>query len=220
MTVHLSALVLDEAAAGLPLDEEAKNHLATCSECEHALTTLRASNAAFLARPSAQQALLKVETLARPRFVHRPAVVIALAVAAGLLVWWVAPHAPVDEPRLKGSPEVSLVTEDGHSVTHASPGQVLHLTVGGAGHSRALVLALDQAREVTVLFDGVLQGGASERVARLDVTPGDVLVLGLFTDDPAASAPFLARVKDLAAVAPDPLALDVSPSVRLRLEVP
>lgn len=172
MSEHLSALQLDEVAAGL---SPAPEHVAACSQCSSQLGALRAQSAAFLARPEAKR---QVEALApAPR--RRSFLWLAVPLAAGIALSFAWPRE-VPEDRLKGSPTVVLLDGAGNAVTHAAPGTQLTLAVGAAGFSRVQVFAVDAEGKQESLYSGAVAAGARVPLTQLVVTPGDVTVTAVF----------------------------------------
>ena len=174
MTDHLSALVLDEVAAGLV---PAPEHLASCAECRSRLDALRAQNAAFLALPRAQA---QRQSLLTARTTRAPLVAVALALAAAVALFFVVPRTA--DTRIKGAPEVVLLDAQGQAVSHAMVGATLTLAVGGAGFSQVTVTARGTDGASAVLYEGPLRAGARVPLTTLEVTPGDVEVTAQFTD--------------------------------------
>lgn len=209
MSDHLSALVLDEVAAGLV---PAPPHLADCATCRERLATVQASRAAFAQHPEAARVLGRLTAatpapaVSRRRFV--PFLAAGLAAAAGLLLLVQYPSDADDGTRLKGAARVELLDERGVSVTRAAVGQRLTLAVGSAGATHAVVFAEGADGSRTQLWPETgaalapLPGGARVPLLKLDVTPGAVTVIARFAD---------------AAVATDAPGLV---EARLRLEVP
>jgi hypothetical protein len=217
VTDHLSALALDEAAAALPLTEPDAAHLTACPDCQARLVALKQTNDALLASPAAQRTLA---ALAPPRRAPRLVLLAgSLALAAGLSLWLTTSLARPEPTGLKGALELVLLTPEGVAVTHAAPGESLDLGLGGAGHTHATVFAVDAAGGLSTLFTGALRGGAREKLTRLRVTPGDVLVLAFFADDAAALTAHERTVRNALATTPRPLELNVPGALRLRLEV-
>ena len=175
MSEHLSALQLDELAAGL---SAAPPHLATCDACARKLEALRTEQAAFLARPEAKRQLDTLMPAPQPRSFLR-VLAIALPLAAGLTLFFAWPRAPIED-RIKGAPTVMLLDEAGKVVTHAAPGERLTLAVGSAGFSRVEVFALDARGNKEPLYSGDVAPGALVPLTRLEVTPGDVTVTAVF----------------------------------------
>lgn len=176
MSEHLSALQLDELAAGLGT---APAHLASCAECSRRLATLRAESAAFLARPEAKRQLEALAP-APPRRSFVP--ILMLAAAAGLALFFAWPKE-VQEDRLKGAPTVVLLDEAGNAVTHTTPGARLTLAVGAAGYARVEVFAVDAEGKKESLYAGPVAAGARVPLTQLEVTPGDVTVTAVFERD-------------------------------------
>lgn len=182
MSEHLSPLQLDELAAGLA---PAPPHLAECPACTDRLAKLQAQNAAFLARPEAKAQLEGLAPAPPRRSVVRW-LALAAPLAAGLALFLAWPEQP-REDRLKGSPTVVLLDEQGVVVTRAKVGQKLTLAVGGAGFPRVLVYAVDAQGARTQLYAGELAAGARVPLMQLEVTPGTVDVFAEFKDDGRAA---------------------------------
>lgn len=180
---HLSALALDEAAARLPLQPEATAHLETCAECRAKRDALITANRALLAsRPSA----LALDSLTPKRSPWRIALALAVPLAAALVLF-LLPQPTSNDSRLKGGFTLELLDRSGKPVHTAHPGDGLDLAVGGAGAENVAVFAIDHQRVVTPLYVGPLHGKALEKVAHLDVTPGDVTVLAVFSTPPVSA---------------------------------
>lgn len=178
MSEHLSALQLDELAAGLA---PAPEHLAGCPGCSARLEALRQERAAFLARPEARQQLERLAPPPQRRpFLRGLALVVSLAAGLALFLAW--PRAPVED-RLKGAPTVALLDETGNAVTHAAPGTKLTLAVGTGGFPRVRVFALDAQGKKEPLYSGPVAAGARVPLLQLEVTPGDVTVTAEFESD-------------------------------------
>lgn len=178
MTEHLSALQLDELAAGLTTPPE---HLASCPQCLKQLAQLRAESAAFLARPEAQQQLGRLLPPPQRRPLGRLlAIALPLAAVLALLLTW--PKAPVED-RIKGAPTVMLLDGTGNPVTHAAPGTKLTLVVGSAGFPRVTVFTLAEDGTREPLYAGPVAAGARVPLMKLEVTPGDVTVVAVFERD-------------------------------------
>lgn len=229
MADHLSALVLDELAAG-GAAPEARAHLDACPECRRRLEALKALNLRLLARPEARRALDAVlpPKSAAPRATRWWAL-IAVPLAAALAAVLLVPRQ-VPEERLKGVATVELLDQAGQVVPAASAGQRVTVAVGAAGHSHAAVLAVDAVGAVSVLwprgdaFGPVARGARVRLEPPFDVTPGAVTLHAFFADSAlpleAAAAALREAVKSgppLAAKAPaGPWAATAS----ARLEVP
>ncbi len=175
MSDHLSALALDELAAGLTPDEPA--HLATCAPCRDRLAALRAANATFLAQPKAKAQL---DRLAPPRRLPWGRLVaLPLAAALALFVLW--PRPPTGD-LIKGAPTVVLLDAAGNVVKEAKPGQRLDLAVGAPGFHRVTVYATGPDGKREQLYSGAIGDAARTTVMQLEVTPGDVEVTAEFED--------------------------------------
>jgi hypothetical protein len=184
MSAHVSQLVLDELASGLPAPGGSKEHVELCPECSGRLqATLRtrdASKGSFgwartMARVTAERPPRWRELL--PFIVPVLAAVLFFVVAS--LDW-----RPKATERLKGGASVEFVN-GGKQVTQAKPGDRLSLEIGAAGHSYALVLAVDKDRHVEVLWEGKLPPGAIVTLpAQVEVTPGPVTVHAFLSNAP------------------------------------
>ena len=179
MSEHLSALQLDEIAAGLA---PAPEHLAGCAECGQRLEALRKERAAFLARPEAKRQLERLAPAPERRsFLRVLAIVVPLA--AGLALFFAWPRTPPVEDRIKGAPTVVLLDGSGTAVTHAAPGTKLTLAVGTGGFPRVRVFSLDAQGKKEPLYSGPVAAGARVPLMQLEVTPGDVTVTAEFEGD-------------------------------------
>lgn len=181
MSQHLSALQLDELAAGLA---EVPAHLASCPECTGRLEALRKEQSAFLSRPEAKRQLEQLAPAPRRTFLRVLAIAVPLAAGLALFLAW--PSAPVED-RLKGAPTVLLLDEGGNSVTHAPPGSKLTLAVGSAGRRTVEVFAVDEGGKRELLYSGEVAAGARVPLTQLEVTPGDVTVTAVFDHEVSVS---------------------------------
>lgn len=187
MAEHLSALALDELAAGGE-PAGARAHLDGCGECRERLEALKAMNLRLLAKPEARRALDAV----RPREEAAPSrarrwALLALPLAAALAVFLLVPReAPED--RLKGAATVELLDEAGAVVHAARPGQRVTVAVGAAGRSHAAVFAVEAGGAVSVLwprgetFGPVARGARVRLEPPFEVTPGAVTLHAFFAD--------------------------------------
>lgn len=195
MSEHLSALVVDEAAAGLALAAEAQAHLDGCASCREKVNAAKAEAAKVAAMPGAQRTLdaLLAKTDAPPAKKPAPrwltVAAVALPLAAGLALLVFSPVLKGDDSRLKGAPTVELIDAQGRAVTKAKPGDTLDLNVGGAGYGYAVVVAVD-GQGVTTLWPaeggtlGAVQPGARVKLSSFTVTPGDVRLIAFFANEP------------------------------------
>ncbi len=203
MSAHLSALELDELAAGLV---QPPPHLAECEPCRDRLEALRASRAAFTQHPEAARVLARLQAqpapvIALPRRRVVPVLAAGLALAAGLIL---LVSLPVDDDgtRLKGAVSVALLDAQGVAVTKAKVGQTVTLAVGGAGKSHAAVFALDDSGARTLLFPasgttlGPIERGAQVKLRTFEVTPGAVTLIARFADSAVdVEAPALSEAR-------------------------
>lgn len=174
MSEHLSALQLDEIAAGLAQPPE---HVTGCAVCAKKLESLRAQHAAFMERAEAK---LQVAKLTAPpnRSFWRIAAAVAVPLAAAFAIFFLVPRD--DGTRIKGAPTVMLLDAKGTAVTSAKPGDKLTLAVGSGGATKVKVSADDGHGRKDVLFDGPIAAGARVPLMELEVTPGDVTVTAEF----------------------------------------
>lgn len=189
MSDHLSALALDELAAGHEL-EEAKAHLEGCADCRARLDSLRAQYDQIAARPEFAarfEALAAKTTPARPaRWPRFLTVVLPLAAALAVIVLF---PRDGEDTRLKGAPTVELLAGD-RPTTHAKPGDRLTLALGGAGRTHAAAFAVDAEGQLSVLWpngetSAPIGSGARVPVGRpFEVTAGNVVVIATFGDRP------------------------------------
>ncbi len=204
MAEHLSALVLDELAAGLPVAPADARHAKECAPCAQRLDALHTERAQIAASPRFEEAFTAAVARGKVVPLRRRALAVAaplLALAAAAAVFVLRPPArPLsDGDRLKGGPSVELLSQAGAPVTSARVGDTLTLAVGSAGFAHALVLAVDARGELTVLWPAGLESeplppGARVRLgAGFQVTPGDVEVLALFSDEPISRVGAYAR---------------------------
>lgn len=209
MSAHLSALELDELAAGLE-HQEAAAHLATCAECQQRLATLTQAHAAISAMPAFEQRREAVK-LEQPLPAPRPSrrvVSIALSLAAALAIFVLWPRG--EDVRLKGTPTVELISND-EAVVSAKPGDRVSLAVGGAGATHAIVFGVDASGAVTKLWPARGEAGAIAAGARVpldvgfEVTPGDLVLLGFFTKGPQPTDPLREAIERSVAAAKTPL---------------
>lgn len=188
MSDHLSALRLDELAAGAGT-AEAQAHLAQCQPCRERLEALQRRHEAIAASPQFKARLEALsETIERTPSRWPRVLTIALPLAAALAVIVFFPRGDRDE-RLKGAPTVELLAGD-RPTTHAKPGERLTLAIGGAGHTHAAVFAVDAEAQISVLWpkgatSGPIAPGARVPLgAPFEVTAGDVLVIATVGDAP------------------------------------
>lgn len=201
---HLTALGLDEAASGLPLEAEDAQHLESCDVCRERVASLTQANRAILSQATAAH-LLKKFTDAPPAATPAstaPAVVpirsrskrlgllaaVALPLAAGLAVWLAPAQKPDDGLTFKGAVSLELLNTREIPTTRAHPDDELTLAVGAAGHRFGAVFAIDENGSITPLFPkrgdtmGPLLGTARQKLDHLTVTPGNTLVIAFFAD--------------------------------------
>ncbi len=204
-STHLSAYALDRLVAGTPGDRE-QRHLAACDACRARLDAHRETLQAIAHTPEfARQRgrVLAAAAAAAPRPRPRPrprrrshllAAVLALAAALAVVVWpdrgsGPAGLTPPDTLRPKGGFVLSVVRPADGQVDGVFPaGAEVELRVGG-WEAAALVLALDVEGRASVVWPaGAARSGRIASDGRLSprfqVTPGDLLLLSLFSNTP------------------------------------
>ncbi|MBM4781544.1 MAG: hypothetical protein GQE15_28040 [Archangiaceae bacterium] len=208
MSPHLSALVIDELAAGLP-SADAAAHLATCTECQQRLAAVKQASATISAMPAFQQRLDAVtlgEPARRGPWLRLVSIALPVAAALALVVFW--PRG--DDVLLKGAPTVELIANE-KPVMVAKPGDRVTLAVGGAGATHAIVFGVDASGTVTKLWPA---GGEAAPIApgarvsldvSFEVTPGDLVLLGFFTKTTQPTEPIREAIERSVAGARAPL---------------
>lgn len=208
MTPHLSPLVVDELAAGLPGERQAQEHLQACAECRQAVEAATQRARALLATPEAQRRLEVLlagapgqtrKTASRSRLRWLMAAAIPLAAA---LVLFVLPTSPPE--RVKGAATIELLDATGAAVSTVHAGQTVRLAAGHAGHPFGVVLAVEADGHVTQLWptsgpDTAAVGGGARVVLleRVEVTPGSFTLHAFFTDAPAPVRTFADELRAL-----------------------
>ncbi|MCY1033010.1 hypothetical protein OV207_16180 [Corallococcus sp. BB11-1] len=218
MAEHLSRLELDEWLSGLDPTGRMGAHVASCGTCGPVAEELRRARESSLRAPRAETVFAKLEAKraqpARTRWSWGGPLVVALAVGLTLVVY--VPKGTEDGVRLKGSVALRLLSEGGAPVTNARPGERVTLAVGTGTHRDVLVLAVDEAGAVDVLWpqggrtSGKVEPGAEVKLSPpLEVTPGSVALHAFFSDTPLladeAKAGLLARIVEARARGRGPL---------------
>jgi len=188
MAEHLSDLSLDELAVG-EAGPTAQEHLRGCPHCQDRLRQLESLRQRARAAPQFNHVLTRLKAQAPvPSRLPRWAWLFApAATLCALLLVWGLQRPGAD--RLKGTPELGVVLADGSPAPRElSPGQLIAVTVGAAGHSQLLVLAADH-EEVAVLWPpGATASAPAPRGANIplapawEVTPGDVTLFAFFSE--------------------------------------
>lgn len=193
---HLSRMVMDEAAAKLPLEDAAAEHLRACSECSAKVRELETNNERVLASPHASAVRNTLVSRHGRAAAKRRSwwVPVASAIAAGVLaIVFVPALMRSDETnRIKGSAAIELV-RDGQRVTRASVGEVVQLKVFRADRPYVAVFAVE-GESTTLLWpeSGAVSSSSGPVKASFTVTPGSLTLHGAFTEQPV-SIPDLAR---------------------------
>ncbi len=205
MTTHLSSLVLDELAAGVPASEAARAHVGSCGSCQGKLEALRAERVAFVGSAPAVEQLARLQQrrddVARAqapapswlRWLWAPVAVGAVAA----LALFVTPPARVDPAapteRVKGAATFELRAQrTGASVDHARVGDSVSLWFGAGRTASLAVLGVDESGHVDVVWPlNADPNGHSEKVnaddgiaqlAEFEVTPGPMVLHALVTE--------------------------------------
>jgi hypothetical protein len=192
MTNHVSDLVLDELAAGLPTDPASTEHARGCESCRSRLEALQSQRHLSRSAPAYHQVL---RSLRPPQPVvwwrRRWFLPLAGATAAAALV--LVPLNYMERgDRIKGQTSLALLKEpSGEDVGGAvRPGERVSLTVGSAGARHVLVMAVGEDGIVSKLWpldrdeSGPAPKGAAAKLAPpFLVTPGSALLMAFFSED-------------------------------------
>ena len=222
---HLSALALDEAAAGIPSPTQTE-HLNACADCSAKVAQRVASASALRTTPEAErrklllrEAAQRIERSAASEEQKSPwwslppwmkygvaFASLVVVVGVGLRVTQTSPTPAGEEVRLKGAATVELVDARGSRVGEAKVGDAVRLRVGGAGAKFAAVLSVDEAGNVEVVWPkdsdvtrAVAPGAAVPLGEAFEVTPGSFALHAFFTDAPEALKPAMAALRESAA---------------------
>ncbi|WP_120533248.1 hypothetical protein [Corallococcus sp. CA047B] len=220
MAEHLSRLELDEWLSGLDPSGRMGAHVASCATCGPVAEELRQARESSLRAPRAATVFAKLEAKraqpARARWSWHWGGPLVAALAVGLVLVVYVPKGTEDGVRLKGSVGLRLLSEGGAPVTSARPGEHVTLAVGTGAHRNVLVLAVDEAGAVDVLWpqggriSATVEPGAEVKLSPpLEVTPGSVALHAFFSDTPLladeAKAELLSRIADARARGRGPL---------------
>ncbi|NOJ82142.1 hypothetical protein [Myxococcus xanthus] len=214
MSEHLSDLVLDEVVAG----GMSPPHLESCAACRERLALLESHAEKVRAGPHFTRVRARVlsERAAPPRKPRAPwrirwLLVPALATLATVVVVRGAravdpvtspegpsPEAPFVRPetlepllgmRIKGPPQVELLRlKDGEINPLLQEGDEVALRLRSGGHRYALVVAMDNGKQVEALWppEGRQSGelAAAQPAPLFQVTQGDFVVHALYSETP------------------------------------
>jgi hypothetical protein len=211
MSEHLSALALDEAAAGEALAPEVRAHLDGCAACAQKVQARKEQGAALVAssegrrRLEAVSATVEAKPARGPAPVHplvRLAFVASLPIAAALTLFLLSPRTV---ERLKGGVSVELIDSTGTAATRVVVGQRLQLAAGPAGRSFALVFTVSEGGAVTQVWpedrrqaDPIPPGSRTILIPSLEVTPGSFTVHACFADEAVSAAPVVEALVEAA----------------------
>jgi len=198
MVDHLSDLALDELAAGLREGASATAHVDTCVRCRDRLAEFQRAHADARRAPRFETTFARIEATATKRKRGRWSLFAALPVAAAAmlaLVMFARPDAPT--VRLKGAAELVVLRASGtERIESATPGEQVQLAVGAAGHPYAVVLAVEETGEVSVLWpqgadtSARVPPGAEVKLSpTFEVTEGSITLHALFSEEPLAISP-------------------------------
>jgi hypothetical protein len=221
---HLSALAIDELVAG-DRNDEAAAHVASCSVCAAKVDAARATAEAVRHAPAFLTTREKLTSAERsPRRLTR-LLLVAVPLAAALA--FIVTRGATDDVRLKGAPLLEVSSAQG-VVTRSKPGDRVSLVVGGAGHSHALIFAVDEHGVVDLLWPTGAVAAAISAGARVTlepafvVTPGTLRLVAFFSDTAQPVAPVHEALVTVAHDAPvdftPPAGFGVTASTLLQVE--
>jgi hypothetical protein len=184
---HLSPLVLDTVAAGLPYADSARVHLGSCESCRGRLEAVKSERAATMQSSRFAAGLRRASPSPVPRLRWAPKVAgFAIAACLSLIIGSRLVSKHEEGGRLKGQVTVEVLQGDSTPVGTAKVGDQVSLAVGGAGFSQVAVFAISADGAVTLLESSMpLAPGARVPVGKLfEVTPGSLLLFACFDDRP------------------------------------
>lgn len=192
MTEHLSALDLDEVAAGLAA-EAVRSHADRCADCRARVGEIQNDRSTVLADP---RFAIGRQRLAAPtgerRWRWSFAGVGVIGMAAGVALLFLVPQRLHLQPK-GGRPTLALVSSDGKPVEIARMGEVVEVRANPAGHRYALIVAIDESPPAaTVLWppgagnSGAIASGKTVSV-RVRVTAGAARIVAAFSDWPLSA---------------------------------
>lgn len=188
MTDHLSALVFDTVAAGLPFADTARVHLESCDQCRTKLEAVKNERASTLmsARFAAGLQRITPPPVRRAPAWAKPVIGLALAASLVLIVGYRFLSGVSGLTLLKGIPTVELLKDGATPITQAHVGDKVALAVGGAGYAQVAVVAISAQGAPSVLSPWApVAGGARILVGKgFEVTPGSIAVFACFDDHP------------------------------------
>lgn len=200
MGEHASDLRLDELAAGMEVPVEVRAHVGGCGVCGARLKEIEASRARARESAGFHRVKARLRAPAPRRWTWAALGVPALAAVAAALVLVVRP--PDTGTRVKGAFSVVAVAPDGSEVRRPRPGDRLNLAVGAAGRSQVLVLGVDEAGEVDILWPPVgahsvpaPPGARAVLQPSFTVTPGSFALYALFSNGAIDGGPAKAALR-------------------------
>jgi hypothetical protein len=192
MTEHLSALDLDEIAAGLAPDAT-RAHANGCNDCRTRLTRISADRRAAMNDPrfALGRARLHATSARHRQWGWGIGGAVAAAASIAFVLW--LPHRA--QLRAKGGgPTLALVSVDGQPATAPRVDDVVELRANPGSRTHGLILAISKAPpSTTVLWpagasrSGSMTAGKYTSI-RVRVTPGAVRIVGAFSDRPIGIA--------------------------------
>ncbi len=190
MSVHPSALELDELAAG-GAGAAARAHVAACAECEARVAELSQANASVQESVGFVAGRVK---LSEERRSARLRWGLPVAAALGMAALMLLPRVP--RFHTKGGPSLALVSSSGAAIATPHAGDHLELRVSTGGARFALIGARENGAAPVQLWPlaGHQSGEPGGPLAiELEVTPGAVQLVALFSarplDDSALTSP-------------------------------
>ncbi len=198
MVEHLSALVFDTVAAGLPFAETARTHLDGCADCRARLDAVKNERASLMNSARFAAGLQKVAPPPVRKVPSWTTPIIGLALAASLvaIVGYRTFASQTDTTLLKGAVSVELLKDGATPVTQAKVGDRLALVVGGAGYAQAAVFVVSLKGVVTPLsaWAPVAAGARVPVGSGFDVTAGSFAVIACFDNRPESTDATLAAL--------------------------
>lgn len=176
---HLSSLVIDALAAKQLEDAGARAHIAECARCRADLANAEAAMAHF--ERSVLPRTLSAIAQRRRRWWWIVPSVLAPALAALALVWWIRTPAPADDPvRIKGDLTFQVFANRHGEVipvrdgTHLEAGDSIRFVVG-AQAPYVMIASIDGAGHPSIYYpyEGERSGTATPSPSEL---PGSIIL--------------------------------------------
>jgi hypothetical protein len=187
---HLSDWALDQLA--LEPDAAAREHLNTCARCSARSSDIAQQRRKAMESPRFEAVWSSLQRVPPRRRWWRFAFVPAFAGVAAASILWIRP-ARHDAIRPKGGYSVAVWTAHGRvdGSQPVRPGENVSLSVNTLGRKYALILGVDEAGAVAVVWPpGAGQSGetpaapARPLAPAFKVTPGSLTLEAFFSDKP------------------------------------